>query len=110
MRKYLNTIELKSQSYYQLGKIQMYLNNIEYNTKNYRVAILLPARKNSNMFSSWIKGLKKVKLSQSYYQLGKIQIPPPTPLNEVRTLKMVAILLPARKNSNLHNREHLNMY
>jgi len=63
-----------SQSYYQLGKIQMCE---ELESKVYsisRVAILLPARKNSNGMRTE-KGLHQSQTtSQSYYQLGKIQM------------------------------------
>jgi len=38
------------------------------------VAILLPARKNSNELVNIIKLMKIYFMSQSYYQLGKIQI------------------------------------
>ena len=66
---------LLSQSYYQLGKIQIrkFL-KILYQIV-YSVAILLPARKNSNPNTNILYIIQSSSTgSQSYYQLGKIQI------------------------------------
>jgi len=72
-----------------------------------KVAILLPARKNSNEPGRIIDAFATPNsMSQSYYQLGKIQIGSHLMKNP-QWIRRVAILLPARKNSNYNAEEWL---